>query len=321
MDGPKIEQRGVAAAADRSMAAKHGLLAALLAVVAPSARALALTRRGLIRGVAAGIAAPLTSLAPQYARGAPTLAPEQLLADVPIFAVTNSKGAPYLTERNPDGLRTGAFYLSPRDALADLENVRAFDAKASLSILPLGTIWAGIPKSAEEAKKLAAQAEAPTAGTSTDMRLFSVRAISDEEEAVASQFGGKRPPAGAISVYWDPALLIQPEGAAEAQRPYFFRLKDLLATIQEAGSDRKPEPRVDDLVTVVNDVARAGKGKPPPLFYVASDAAAVVERTGIDDVAGAGAAAGAGGGRQASSGEDKMQRLIDLCLRAPFKAA
>jgi hypothetical protein len=233
--------------------------------------------------------------------------------------VTNSKGAPYLTERNSEGLRTGFFYLSPRDALADLENVRAFDPKASLSILPLGTIWTNIPKSAQEAKKLAAQAEAPTAGTSTDMRLFSVRAISDEQEAAASIFGSRQPAPGTISVYWDPALLIQPEGAAEAQRPYFFRLKDLQATIRESGSDRRPELRVDDLMTVVSEAAREGREKPPPLFYVASDAAAVVERTGVGG--GSAGSPSGGGGKQPSSGEDKMQRLIDLCLKAPFKSA
>lgn len=300
------------------MAGIRGLLAAVLVLVT-RARATAFTRRSLIRGAAVGIVGPLTSMLPQYALGASMLGPQELLADVPIFAVTNSKGAPYLTERSPEGLRTGAFYLSPRDALADLENVRAFDPKASLSILPLGTVWTDIPKSAEEARKLAAQAEAPTAGTSTDMRLFSVRAISDEEEAVASRFGSKRPAAGAISVYWDPALLIQPEGAAEAQRPYFFRLKDLQAAIAESGSDRRPELRVEDLLNVVNEAARAGMGKPPPLFYVASDAAAVVERTGVGGGAG-GATRGAGGGLP-PSGEDKMQRLIDLSLKTPFKAA
>lgn len=243
----------------------------------------------------------------------------ELLADVPIFAITNARGAPYLTERNADGLRTGAFYLSPRDALGDLENVRAFDPKASLSILPLGTIWADIPKSAAEAQKLAAEADAPDAGTSTDMRLFTIRTISDEEEMVASVFGSKRLPIGTIPVYWDPALLIQPDGAAEAQRPYFFRLKDLQETIQASGSGRKPEPRVDNLVDVVNSATRAGATRALPLFYVASDAAAVVERTGLS--AGDGGGQGGGSASNQSSEEAKMQRLIDLCLTVPFKAS
>jgi len=285
----------------------------LFALLASGVAAVSLTRRGLIRGAAAGIAAPLVGRA---AFAAPALTAAELLADVPVFAVTNAKGAPYLTERSAEGLRTGALYLSPADALSDLQNVRSFDPKASLSILPLGTIWGEIPKGTAEAKKFAAAAEPPLAGTSTDMRLFRIKTISDEEKAVLALFGSKQTPEGSVAVYWDPALLIQPKGAPEAQRPYFFRLTDLQQTIKEAGSGRKPEPRVSSLADVVDVAVRGGKaGEPPPLFYVASDAAAVVERAG--SVSGD----AEGGPAPASAAEAKMQRLVDICLKVPFKAA
>lgn len=119
---------------------------------------------------------------------------------------------------------------SRSSAAASFPQVRAFDPAASLSILPLGTVWDDLPKSTAEAKRLATAAAPPAAGTSTDLRLFTLRAFADEESAAAKLLGSARPAAGAIPVYWEPSLLVQPDGAPEPMRPYFFRLSDLQAT-------------------------------------------------------------------------------------------
>ena len=62
-----------------------------------------------------------------------------LLSRVPAFVVTNGKSEPYLTDRGPSG-RSGTFYLAPRDALEVLQQIRAFDPAASLSIVPTLTL-------------------------------------------------------------------------------------------------------------------------------------------------------------------------------------
>mmetsp|Transcript_36339 Transcript_36339/g.118723 ORF Transcript_36339/g.118723 Transcript_36339/m.118723 type:complete len:297 (+) Transcript_36339:58-948(+) len=283
----------------------------------------ATTRRAVLQhsaGAAATAAAAFALPRSSALAAGGQLSARQLLSDVPVFAITNSKGAPYLTGSDSAGRRTGSFYLSPKEALEQLENVRAFDARASLSILPLGGIWDELPHSSAEAARMLSAAPQPKAGTSTDLRLFQLEPISDERAAVRQVLGKAGAPAdGTVPLYWEPSLLIKPDGASEAQRPYFFRLADLQATLAQAeGAPATPDYRALRLAELVEQEAKGRRGEPPPLLFVASDAAAVVERTGMNG----NAASGAPGGTGAASGEDEqMQRLVDLCLKVPFAKA
>ena len=90
------------------------------------------------------------------------------LSRVPVFTVTNGSDAPYLTEVDEQGRRSGFFYLGPQAAARALEDIRAFDPRARLTVVTLDTIWFEVAKTAEEA----AEAPQPRAGTSTDLRLF-----------------------------------------------------------------------------------------------------------------------------------------------------
>ena len=48
------------------------------------------------------------------------------LSRVPVFTVTNGSDAPYLTEVDEQGRRSGFFYLGPQDAANALKDVKAF---------------------------------------------------------------------------------------------------------------------------------------------------------------------------------------------------
>ena len=235
----------------------------------------ATTRRAVLQhsaGAAATAAAAFALPRSSALAAGGQLSARQLLSDVPVFAITNSKGAPYLTGSDSAGRRTGSFYLSPKEALEQLENVRAFDARASLSILPLGGIWDELPHSSAEAARMLSAAPQPKAGTSTDLRLFQLEPISDERAAVRQVLGKAGAPAdGTVPLYWEPSLLIQPDGASEAQRPYFFRLADLQATLAQAeGAPAKPDYRALRLAELVEQEAKGRRGEPsPPLLATA----------------------------------------------------
>jgi len=208
------------------------------------------------------------------------------LSRVPVFVVTNQDDAPYLTEVDAQRRRSGFFFLGPQEAVTALNDIRAFDPSASLSVVSLDGIWFDISKSADEA----ATAPQPKAGTSTDLRLFRLRplqdagALADRERATASGvITTKEKKLGAedIPLYYDPTFSLSVDG--QEQRPYFFRLPDLKKSYQQQmGRDLSelPSLRVSTLSALINalQAGDASAVEPPVLLVAASEAGAVVER-------------------------------------------
>ena len=152
------------------------------------------------------------------------------LSRVPAFVVGNARGAPYLTEVDAAGRRWGSVFLTPRDAAAVLEQVRAFDREATLVAVPLSTVYSEIGRTAAEAEALRAAAPQPFESTTSDLRLLQLRPLSDEQPP---EDVGELPSKSAVPLYFEPSLLISVEG--EERRPYFFRYGDLTSTWKRAG--------------------------------------------------------------------------------------
>ena len=233
-----------------------------------------LARRALL-GVAAALSLPA---APRVASadGLPRADIAAKLSRVPIFAVTNREAAPYLTEMDGAGRRSGFFFISPQEAVSALNDIKAFDPRASLSVVPLDDVFFDISATAEAA----AAAPQPTAGTSTDMRLFRLRALDDEMKAASSltQSGFD---ANAVPLFFEPSLSLAVDGTP--QRPYFFRFGDLRTAFEaqkEAGDtslNDPPSPRVAALTDVVRGL-EVGAVPSNTVLVAASEAAAVVAR-------------------------------------------
>ena len=247
---------------------------------------------------------------PSAARAAAGYSQQQILAllsRVPAFVVTNGKSEPYLTDRGPSG-RSGTFYLAPRDALEVLQQIRAFDPAASLSIVPLDDIWPDIPKDAAAAVKTAAAADQPKAGTSTDMRLFKLAPASDEVTRAAGLAAGVVPDGG-VPLFYNPTLQLSIDGTRQV--PYFFRTVDYRTTWgqtqPEGSNDDPPRPRVTSLAALAVTLAATGigAGESPPVLVAGSDAAALVDRMGrADEAPSSDAGGGPGGGDPAAPDAD-----------------
>ena len=164
--------------------------------------------------------------------------------------------------------------------------MRAFDPRASLSVVSLDGVWFDIAKTAEEVAK-AAQ---PKAGTSTDLQLFRLSPLEDEVTNAKSARieGAAALPEGETPLFYDDNFFLTLNN--ERQKPYFFRQADLLNAIKQTsgvtgggeGGDltQPPAIRVTPLGALVRSLERGNvkNGEPPPLLIAASDAAAVVER-------------------------------------------
>lgn len=222
---------------------------------------------------------------------------DRRLSRVPVFVVTNKDASPYLTEMSAAGKRSGFFFLSPQEAVQALNDIRGFDPRASLNVLPLDQVWYDVSKTIAEADK----APQPTAGTSTDMRLFRLKPFDDEIRAAQ-----KLPSAtsvlkdeGAIPLFYEPSLQIDVDG--RAQQPYFFRFSDLAAAFEAqqdtgaTGLNDPPQPAVASLANVIRGL-ETGQTSADTLLVAASEAAGVVQRmTGGNGV-------GMPGGNEATAG-------------------
>ena len=259
-----------------------------------------LTRR-LALGFAALAAAPPTL--PVYA--ARPLSSDELLrklSRVPIFVVTNREDSPYLTEVDGQGRRSGLFFLGPQEAVAALNDIKGFDPRASISVVSLDSVWFTISKSAEEA----ASAPQPTAGTSTDMRLFRIRPLEDTAAGEDRSKIGSKLALDDVPLFYDSTYLLDVDGTQ--QRPYFFRLADLRKSYQEQSGRKLADPPSVRLATLAGLVKSLQAGddaaSPPPLLVAASDASAVVERmagaSAASESSGAGATPAAAEGNAAS---------------------
>ncbi len=255
------------------------------------------------------IAAPQ---APPPATGA-----AELLAATPVFAITNKKGQVYLTDKDAAGHRVGSFFLGPSDALATLRSIREFDPVASLSIVPLASIWEGVPKSAAEALIAAGEAPAPQAGTSDDLRLFSLRPMADELARARELKAEVR--AGGVPLFFDVELQLEgPDGSAA--QPFFFRAADLASAREQVfpGKTGRVDIRVVELATLVADAARGALPKDvaaAPMLIAASDASGVAQRTGL-----IGSGEDAGVAKVSDDSATFEERLIETCQQTPFAA-
>jgi hypothetical protein len=129
------------------------------------------------------------------------------LSRVPVFTVTNAQASPYLTEMDSSGRRSGFLFLSPQDAVKALGDIRGYDPRASLNVLPLDQVWYDISATAAEAAK----APQPTAGTSTDLRLFRLRPLGDETSA-AARISGKKLDEGDVPLFYESSLKLEVDG-------------------------------------------------------------------------------------------------------------
>jgi len=265
------------------------------------------TRRLLL-----GAAAALSSLPPRAAVGSGGLSRTDLsskLSRVPIFVITNKDAAPYLTEVDAAGRRSGFFFVSPQEAVQALSEIKAFDQRASLSVVPLDDVYFDISATAAQA----AAAPQPTAGTSTDLRLFRLRPLADEL-ANAAQYTGDKLAEGSLPLFFEPSLRLAVDD--RRQTPYFFRLGDLRAAFEaqiaagESGLNDPPMPRVVTLDGLVKSL-ETGEARADTLLVAASEAAAVVARMN-----------GGAGGLPASSGAAEMPPSSpppdDFFLSVPF---
>lgn len=253
-----------------------------------------MTRRvalALATFAASPLHAPLLAL-PASAAVAPRDDVLRKLSRVPVFVVTNSKDAPYLTEVDEQSRRSGFFYLGPQEALAALNDIKAFDPKASLSVVSLESVYFDISKSAAEA----ASAPQPTAGTSTDLRLFRLRPLQDSAALADREKDAALKPDD-VPLYYDVSLLLTVDGTA--QRPYFFRLQDLKRTYEQQSGKKLanlPSLSVTTLDALVQSLQAGDKSamQPSALLVAASEAAAVVERMSAGSTSSLGGAQGDG---------------------------
>lgn len=233
------------------------------------------------------------------------------LSRVPIFVITNGDAAPYLTEVDGSGRRSGFFFVSPQEAIQALNDIKAFDPRASLSVVPLDDVFFDIAATAEEA----ARAPQPSAGTSTDLKLFRLRQLADENES-ATRLSSTPIDDSSIPLFYEPSFFLPVDGTQ--QQPYFFRLGDLRTAFEaqkSAGGDAgklndPPTPRVVTLAAVVKGLEQ-GQVPPNLLLVAASEASAVVARM-----------SGGAGGEQpprTRAAEDPARKALDgFFLSVPF---
>lgn len=277
---------------------------------AASVRLGSIGRRSTLHAGAAAVTVAAGSPAPSLAAGLSAgLSQAELgtkLSRVPLFVVTNRNEQPYLTEVTPDGRRSGFFFLGPREAIQCYQDIKAFDAAAALSVVSLDTVWFDLPRTDAEA----AAAPQPKAGTSTDLRLFSLRPLDGELDAANALLkAAGAPPLGAraVPLFYSSTLTLPVDGREE--QPYFFRAADLSVSLGQAGrGEAAPPALVTDLASVAARLSSGWGGGPPPILVAASEASAVIERMGL-------------GGTSALGGEGvaaPADPLTELARSTPF---
>ena len=218
------------------------------------------------------------------------------LSRVPIFAVTNAEAAPYLTEFDDSGRRSGLLFLSPNEAVQALTDIKAFDPRASLSVVQLDDVYYEISSTKAEASA----APQPKAGTSTDLRLFRLSNLA-EETTDAARLSPQKLAEGAVPLFYEPSLTLPVDGVL--QEPYFLRFGDLQRAYEARGFARAGRgaaqqpavPRVAALSTIVSGL-ESGEISGNSLFVAASDAAGVVARMSNGEGLPGGIGGGGGGG-------------------------
>ena len=141
--------------------------------------------------------------------------------------------------------------------------------------MPLDEIFFDISATQEEV----ARAPQPTAGTSTDLRLFRLRSF-DDENAAAARLSAEKLPEGGVPLFYEPSLLLPVDD--RPQTPFFFRFGDLQTTFdaqQAAGGpdaaklNDPPKPRVITLAALAKALETGGA--PADSVLVAASEAAI----------------------------------------------
>jgi hypothetical protein len=211
---------------------------------------------------------------------------ESLLSRIPCYFVTDAMGRPYLTEVDPRGQRFGYAFIGPLDAALTLREVRDFDPTAALSVVPLASVYLNLAKTSADAEMARSEAPQPKTSWSTDMRLFELRAISDEArnlQAISMVPGATLLPG--VNLYYEPDLFMGSREDASRMRPYGFRLTDLNSVWRQAGGDDRnvgrisPTLRVLSLQALIRAVAD-GTLDCTPLLLPASETADFEYRAG-----------------------------------------
>lgn len=260
----------------------------LLLPTAPSARVLG--RRFV---VASAVAVPAAAAADLPATDMQA-AVDAVLSSVPVYFVASAIGQPYLTEVDEKSRRFGLAFLGPLDAAPVLAEVRRFDPSATLAVVPLASVYGDLAQTALDAERARDVAPQPRRSTSTDMRLFQLQPLRDEEPNLRSfsmLLGGTLLPG--VNLFYEPDLFIGAGPGGSRVRPYAFRLADLNSVWRQGGGDDRgqvsPSLRVISLRTLLNKAA-AGTLDAPLLLLPPSETAQLQYR-GADAPAAAAASA------------------------------
>ena len=204
-----------------------------------------------------------------------------ILNRVPAYVIANEEGLPYLTEMDSSGRRGGFVFLGPRDAAPVLKQVQLYDPRATLAVFPLASVYDELARTTADAEAARARWPQPKTSTSTDMRLFQLRALSDENAEAVSMIPGTTLTPG-VTLFYEPQLFLGSEAAK--QRPYFFRLGDLNSVWRRGNGDQRnsgqvsPSLRVVSLEALLRQV-EAGEAEVPPLLMPPSETAELEYKT------------------------------------------
>ena len=250
---------------------------------------LVLRRRHVLAGAPAAWSATAAYASDGYffSGGKPVARDEaisRIMGRVPVFVVASKDGLPYLTETDSAGKQSGSIYIGLREAAEAAERVRVYDPAATVAVVPLASVYPAVAKTAAELEERKSAVPQPPTGWSLDMRLFQLRPLDDESNAVGAEVASVP---GSVPLYYAPELFLDVEGTQ--RRPYFFRLADLertwsrrpgakaaAAAAEASGSDAGPRARAVGLERLLAQMER-GEARDEPMLMPASETAELVK--------------------------------------------
>lgn len=281
--------RGVAVASLHLQVRKMLMLAVSTACLAMRTP-LVLRRRHMLVGAPAAWSAATACHASDgyfFSGGKPVAREEaikRILSRVPVFVVASKDGLPYLTETDSAGKQSGSIYIGLREAAEAADRVRVYDPAATVAVVPLASVYPLAAKTTAELEEQKTSLPQPSTGTSLDMRLFRLRPLDDESNAVGAEIASVP---GTVPLYYAPELFLDVEGTQ--RRPYFFRLADLertwarrpgakaaAAAAKASGGDAELRARAVGLERLLAQMER-GEARDEPILMPASETAELVK--------------------------------------------
>lgn len=156
---------------------------------------------------------------------------EERLKSIPVTAIVNTEGQPYMIDRERDQ-NLGFFYIEPSDALRDLQVLKqGGQPTASLKIVPLSEVYFPFVTSSDTPKADLAQKD--ELGGLLRLRP-STRQVVLANRAINANGGGGNgflPTAldarsGQVPVFYSERVVLQDEGGGSSF-PFFFSKEDL----------------------------------------------------------------------------------------------